>query len=176
MALATKLSIEQIEIGIANFFNFRQNLIVTNVSWGLLNHEADIIVMSKSGYLTEVEIKRSWSDFIADFHKKHKHDSSLVSFRYYAVPHDIVERCKNKLEELEMSSWGLLEYVEDYDGECHVSLVYYPSNINKHDKTKQLSNSDQYQLARLGAMRIWSLKRIIIRQNDCCKKNCGIGY
>lgn len=71
----TKLTIDEIELAIVNsgIFNKRNDIIVPNVSWGLLNHEADMVVMTKSGYLTEIEIKRSWEDFKADFKKPHEH-------------------------------------------------------------------------------------------------------
>ena len=38
-------------------------------------YEADFITITKSGYLTEVEIKISISDFRADFEKQRYHDS-----------------------------------------------------------------------------------------------------
>ena len=59
---------------------------IPNLSWGLLQYEADFVVVSKSGYLTEVEIKRSYSDFLADFKKKHSHDAEQVYYFYYCVP------------------------------------------------------------------------------------------
>ena len=79
MAADTTLSITQVELGLAKYFDLRKNIIVTNVSWGMLLHEADLLILSKSGYLTEVEIKRSWSDFLADFKKTHTHDDPKIS-------------------------------------------------------------------------------------------------
>ena len=70
--LDTKLSVKEIEDAIILHLTsgIRSNLIVPNVSWGMgINYEADLVVVSKSGYATEYEIKRSYSDFIADFHK-----------------------------------------------------------------------------------------------------------
>lgn len=66
MAADTTLSITQIELGLAQYFNFRNNVIVPNVSWGLLNHEADLLILNKSGYLTEIEIKRTPSQYEKD--------------------------------------------------------------------------------------------------------------
>lgn len=65
---------------------------IPNLSWGLLDYEADFVVLSKSGYLTEVEIKRSWEDFKADFNKKHKHDADQVYYFYYCVPEKIYDK------------------------------------------------------------------------------------
>ena len=77
----TKLTIDEIELAIVNsgIFNKRGDIFVPNVSWGLLNHEADMVVMTKSGYLTEIEIKRSWEDFKADFKKPHEHKDERVN-------------------------------------------------------------------------------------------------
>lgn len=159
----TTLTLAQIELGIANYFNYRTNIVVPNVSWGLLNHEADLIVMSNAGYLTEIEIKRSWSDFLADFRKSHTHDDDLISWYYYAVPKSISQKCRERLSEIDpRKKWGLLEYSE-FDGWCYVDLVYYPNNKTEHLTRKKLSSKDQFQFARLGAMRTWSLKNKIIK-------------
>ena len=41
----TKLSVRQIQLALYNFsplFNKRSDTMATNISWGLLNHEADL--------------------------------------------------------------------------------------------------------------------------------------
>ena len=56
-------------------------IIVPNVSWSWLYWEADIISITKAGYMNEYEIKISKQDFKADF-KKRKHNSfKRCSFR-----------------------------------------------------------------------------------------------
>lgn len=60
---ATNLSVKEIENILVNFLGgVRTNIMVPNLSWGLLNHEADFVSIDKNGYLTEVEIKRSFED------------------------------------------------------------------------------------------------------------------
>lgn len=163
MAADTTLSITQIELGLAQYFNFRNNVIVPKVSWGLLNHEADLLILNKSGYLTEIEIKRSWADFLADFRKQHNHEDSKVSWYYYAVPESIVDKCRAKLAEVDPGhKWGLICYSESWDGLCVPVIESHPSNIHLHRGDKKLFIEEQFQLARLGAMRTWSLKNIII--------------
>jgi len=66
------LKTSDIEFAVAKYFNFRKNLIVPNVSWGFNIHECDLLIVRKSGYAIEVEIKISKSDFKADFKKIHK--------------------------------------------------------------------------------------------------------
>ena len=61
----TKLSVNEIMLLIVGnpvWCNIRTDIVVPNLSWGLLNHEADLAIIRKSGYLTEIEIKRSYQD------------------------------------------------------------------------------------------------------------------
>lgn len=167
MAADTTLSITQIELGLAQYFNFRNNVIVPKVSWGLLTHEADLLILNKSGYLTEVEIKRSWADFLADFRKKHTHDDRKISWYYYAVPESIADKCREKLAELDPEhKWGLISYAESWNGECWPTILTQPSNIHYHQSDKKLFIEEQFQLARLGAMRTWSLKNTLINNGE----------
>lgn len=62
----------ELEIAIMEYFGIRQNLIVPNVSWGMNGlHECDVLILSKAGYATEVEIKISKPDLLKDRDKKH---------------------------------------------------------------------------------------------------------
>jgi len=92
----TKLTIEQIESMIACYpwspFYIRNNIVIPNVSWGFLNHEADLLVVTREKRLIEVEIKRSWQDFITDFKKRHHHSDKKLFKMYYAVPISIAEK------------------------------------------------------------------------------------
>ena len=56
----TKLTVDEIQIALRNsgIWNKRQDIFIPNLSWGLLNYEADLVIITKSGYLTEVEISR----------------------------------------------------------------------------------------------------------------------
>ena len=86
--MKTSKTIEEIEVALAKTakFHYVRNLVVFNV-YGysarlLIDHECDMLIMSKSGYLTEVEIKRSWTDFLADFKKSHRHDNAGIAFHW----------------------------------------------------------------------------------------------
>ena len=47
----------------------------------IVNHECDMLIVTKNRYLTEVEIKISLSDLKADFKKKHQHkDKNIKNF------------------------------------------------------------------------------------------------
>ena len=51
--------------------NLRQEILVPNVSWGLVSWgECDLLAVSAAGYVTEYEIKLSLADFKREWGKK----------------------------------------------------------------------------------------------------------
>lgn len=60
---------------------------VPNVSFGFFGDmECDLVVVSGSSRIHEYEIKRSWSDFLADFRKKRFHDDLRICKLTFVVP------------------------------------------------------------------------------------------
>ena len=163
----TKLSIEEIEVAIASSreFHFLKNLVVFNVN-GLsmtlpIHHECDVLVLSKSGYLTEIEIKRSWTDFLADFSKAHQHRSEYIKYFYYCVPLSMCDEVKKYLEENASKNdlykdRGIITY--DEDGYIQIKKV-----AKQYYNPKKLFLEQQLELARLGSMRVITLKKKIIK-------------
>lgn len=131
----------------------RSKIIVPNVSWGFFeSHEADLVVISKSLYLTEYEIKRSFEDFKADFRKKDYHKDSRISKLYYVVPESICDRCKEYLE----SQYTFK--VEEHAG----IYAYNDENWNlrlalecNYSNGKKMYVEDALEIARLGTLRLW---------------------
>lgn len=154
----TKLTIDEIELAIVNsgIFNKRNDIIVPNVSWGLLNHEADMVVMTKSGYLTEIEIKRSWEDFKADFKKGHGHDDVRIYKLYYCVPVSIRDKVINHFKEI---CNDMIPGIMTYDDDCNVRIE---NNSYPYTGGRKLFLEEQLIIARLGCMRIWNLKQKLI--------------
>lgn len=62
-------------------------------------YEADLIYITKSKYLTEVEIKVDINDFRNDFKKKIYHSSPLVSALYYAFPEVLYKKYEDEIRE-----------------------------------------------------------------------------
>ena len=62
MSVVTKLSVKDIQLAIRNsqYCDLRTDLIVSNVSLGLLPYDADLLQVKKSVLVTEYEIKRSF--------------------------------------------------------------------------------------------------------------------
>lgn len=160
----TNLSLYEIECAIVkhDLFNIRKNIVVCNVSWGLLPHEADMLIMSKSGYLTEIEIKRSLSDLKSDFKKKHDHSSELIKYFYYAVPVSLVGECKNLLISNKRPVSGIIGFHEDGSLEFFKSHEWLKLCVGINWNSRKLFIEEQLQLARLGAMRVWGLKEKLI--------------
>lgn len=154
----TKLSVLEIELAIINHPDFdpRRNVIVSNVSFGLLDHEADVLVMSKAGYLTELEIKRSLADLKADFKKKHDHRCEIIRHLYYVVPESLKDRTVDLLREHERQA-GVLYYTEE--GELQYHMTPFQVIPGAWPECRKLFLEEQYQLARLGTMRVWNLKK-----------------
>lgn len=152
----TKITTLQMELLIAKYFNPRQNLIVPNISWGMWMHECDLLVMSKAGYLTEVEIKVSAGDLKKDREKRHGHRDERIKALYFAIPEYLL-----KYKEYIPEQAGILVVKKIYT-QLRVVLERHP----KQNKTQALSLEDQFKVARLGALRIWTLKQNIQKQKE----------
>lgn len=73
----TNLSIHEIELAVAQVFGIRNNIIVPNVSWGFFaTHEADLVIINKTGYMTEVEI---------EFYVEYLHELENLFYMIYGV-------------------------------------------------------------------------------------------
>ena len=153
--LATKLSVRDIQLALYNSsqWNKRNYLFVPNVSWGLFDYELDLAIMSKDGYVTEIEIKRSWEDFLADFKKKHTHNDEKVYYFYYCVPLSLASKVCDYIEqhfENDGEKPAVFYYTEDgFIGRTNTGIAYRPG------KHRKLFLEERYQLARLGVFRFW---------------------
>ena len=173
-----KITARHIEIAIASQFNYRQNLIVPNVSWGWgLSYEADLVVVSPARYATEIEIKVSFSDLKKD-REKRKHlfrdseyyGNNKFKFYYFAIPQEMFDKHKDEIYTFIPEDAGLLiakpsGFNREFD---LVVNTEKPPKINK--RANKLSDKDYLNLCRLGTMRIWDLKKHLIRNERENKK------
>ena len=153
----------EMEVAISNKFGFRTNIIVPNVSWGLHGmHECDIFIIKSSGYCIEVEIKRSKSDLLADFKKGHHHIDKRIKEFYYCLPESLMKTCEEHIPK----GAGIIT-CRRYGNGVHATIFRDPTP--RRDAVK-LTNAEQFKVAKLGTMRIWSLKNKIIKlQNEKTK-------
>lgn len=149
----------EIELAVVRLFGKREHVIVPNISWGFDGiHECDLFIVSKSGYATEVEIKTSISDLKNDAKKQHGHISDKIRELYFAIPESLHEKA--------------LPHIPEHAGVILVSSVQGALSAKivrsaKVNFAKKLTIEQQFQIARLGTMRIWNLKsKLLTYQNN----------
>ncbi len=165
----------EMEIALAAHFNHRQNLIVPNVHWGFFIHEIDLLVLTKAGYAYEIEIKISKADLVKDKGKEHQHRDSQgrIKYLYFAIPESlkaeivhVPDRAGIITVKKYMAKWGRYggNGYETYEKEAFdCQVMRQPEALGKY----RFSDSERYDIARLGALRIWSLKdKLLKAAND----------
>lgn len=161
----------ELEIALMSFFGIRANLIVPNVSWGIGNlHECDLLILSKHHYATEVEIKISKSDLLKDKNKSHNHIHNYIRRLYFAVPEKLKDIALSEIpsgaglisaKKIQCKPWHHL-YSENssHNYYFHLDVIRNPAlNSSAHKWT----DTEYYMLQRLGAMRILSYKKKLLR-------------
>ena len=157
--MTQKITTPEMECALAGWFDYRQNLIVPCVYWGVgyYTHECDLLIVSRAGYVTEVEIKISRSDLRADAKKAHGHQNQRIKYLYFAVP----EKLEAAALEFAPERAGIIT-VRDYAPGQWSPLckrIRAPTCI-KH--APKMTDAERYKVARLGALRIWNLKRDLV--------------
>jgi len=147
----------EMELAVSNYFDYNRNLIVPNTSWGLNMHECDVLVLTPSGYAYEVEIKISKGDLVRDKKKKHGHYNPKLKALYFAIPEEL-EHCIEHIPE--RAGILIARNVSHRSGDYRVIEKIRKPIINKNPY--RWSDQQRYDLARLGAIRIWNLMRKIL--------------
>lgn len=169
-----KINCIDIELSIMNKFDFRTNLIVPNISnmMGIVAFETDMLLINKNGYATGFEIKTSKSDLKADFGKpQHTNINEFrngksgleryygkLKYFYYAVPEDLKEISLELIPEF----CGLYCLAKWTDG-TSIRKNFYEVRKPKKLFNYQWTLNQKYAVARLGSMRIYNLKRALIK-------------
>jgi hypothetical protein len=146
---ATKIA----EAVVAGMFPIPRHLCVPNVSWSLLPYEADLLAMTSSGYLIEVEIKISLSDLKRDTVKTKwncRAFDQLVSRFYYAMPASLWS--KNGVPECVREGAGVISVERDRNGVLRTRMEREATRTSARPLTPQ----QQFDLARVGSYRAWS--------------------
>lgn len=141
-------------------FPWRRYVVVPNVSWGLLPHEADLLAMTDAGYLSEVEIKISKADFLADKDKR-KHlrgPSDLIKDFYYAMPVAVWDKCSP--EDLPQGA-GLILCGSRHGYRDQGPWISQKPVSNK--LARPCTDAEREQLLRLGYIRYWSRQEAVER-------------
>jgi hypothetical protein len=144
------------ELQLVDYFNYRQNVIVPNVSWGLFLHECDLLILTSFNYAYEVEIKISKSDLVKDSLKKHNHNSEKIKRLYFALPEKM-----QKYVDLVREDAGII-VVHPVD-KFVSSDVRYGCELMREPKDNSnavcFTDDERFHLLHLGCMRMWGIKK-----------------
>lgn len=147
-----KITTLEMEIAVSRFFDITTSVIVPNVYFGMFNHECDLIRLTKQGYCSEIEIKISRSDLLAEKKKKHDHTDKKIKYLYFALP------------------WYLKKDVEHVPEKAGIIIVNKKRQCSLMRKPKMACNykfspEERTRLLELMAMRIWNLKKKLADKN-----------
>lgn len=164
----------EMEYAISRRYDMRTHIMVPNISWGLLDHEADMLIVRQTGYCIEYEIKRSFSDFVKDFDKwKWKRDGRTlrnIKEFWYVFPEKLWLKRRDEITPIMPKFAGILIICKDDKGNLpwskEIRSPVPDSNV------KPLNAKQILKVASLGTMRIWNLKRqIITLKNEKARLN-----
>lgn len=149
------MNASDVELCVAHRFGIRRNVIVPNVSWGMnLHYEADVVVLRRSGFAIEIEIKVSASDIKADQRKRHTHNSNLFRELWFAVPEKLADH-----PDIPKRAGILVAKVSEEDS---APMRRYTTEATRGPTTnknaKRWTDAQRMKLLSLSAMRIWNLK------------------
>ena len=140
-----------LEYKIAQYIGVRNHLIVPNMFWGFgFRYELDLLVVTKSRYMWEVELKTSRADLKADQKKNHRHDDSRIRRLYFAMPESIYDPT------LVPEKAGVL-LVKESNG--RVEQIKSPKEM----RGSKLTDREYQKLLELMSMRVWSEKKKALR-------------
>jgi hypothetical protein len=146
------MTTSEIEVAVADWFGIRTHIMVPNICCGLGIHECDLLIVTGARYAVEVEIKISRSDLIADKKKRHQHKSKLIRRLFFAMP----EAMEKDVEHVPAHAGIIIVCETQWGKRCK---LIRPAKNNT--EAKPLSPEKYFDVARLGAMRIWDLRRQI---------------
>ena len=149
------------EYYLARYFDWRRNVIVPNVSWGLWydwrysGYEKDLFIVSECGYATEVEIKISKSDLAKEKYKRNSmHFDERIRYLYFAIPDYLLASCQDLI--------SLFAGILTVSNDGEVKRIRKATVKSKY----KLTDVEKFKVARLGTMRIWSLKEKLLEVKE----------
>ena len=161
MAPEMKWTERHVQVALAHwFFDWRRQLIIPNISHGFFagrRGECDLLMVSKAGYLTEIEIKVNPYDLIGEL-RKFKHENRtldspfgpLIKRYYIAAPEEVWQKANGA--ELPLGA-GKIEVYIDHQRTPRGRLTQ-PSAYNK--AARCLTDKEMIELLRLAYFRLWN--------------------
>lgn len=119
-----------------------------------IRHEADLIWINENDYLTEIEIKVSYMDFLADFHKKEKHLTKYTRAVYYAFPWDMYKENEEKIKKVLVEKFPEAGVIIIGMGGLAVSVIKNAKYFN----AEKIPIEVKIGLMRIGCQKWWRRK------------------
>ncbi len=150
-----ELTTKEMEIALSEWLDITKNLVVPNVSWGFQIHECDLLVITKSGYAWEIEIKISKADLKKDLDKWHGHNDVKIRRLYFAIP-DYMQSDMHLIPDRA----GILIVRKTIDG------YFKTFEARKPEQTLavKMTAEQKFKVARLASLRMWTLKANLIKR------------
>ncbi|MGL5779418.1 hypothetical protein [Cetobacterium sp.] len=184
------MTTKELEYAINKYYSESSKIITTNLTKnsGVVSHECDVVVVTKSYYLLEFELKISKLDLKKDFQKKHSHECDNIKKTFFVVPEELEDWI-----ELIPERFGVIIVNKktriDKSGKTPLEKTYYPLRFVReaqtNKKAKKLTNENFIKICGLASMRYWTAKEnelkrdeLIIWQKakicDNCKNRCSV--
>lgn len=119
-----------------------------------IRHEADLIWINENDYLTEIEIKVSYMDFLADFQKKEKHLTKYTRAVYYAFPWDMYKENEEKIKKVLVEKFPEAGVIIVGMGGLAVSVIKNAKYFN----AEKIPIEVKIGLMRIGCQKWWRRK------------------
>lgn len=120
-----------------------------------VGHEADLIWINENDYLTEVEIKVSYNDFLADFKKKEKHLTKYTKAVYYVFPHNMYKRNEEKIRKVLFEKFPEAGVIIVDTEESVVDMI----KVAEYFNVEKIPIEVKIGLMRIGCQKWWRRKR-----------------
>lgn len=117
-------------------------------------HEADLIWINENDYLTEVEIKANYSDFLADFKKDENHMTKYTRSVYYAFPLDMYKENEEKIKKVLVEKFPEAGVIIVGMGGLAVSVIKNVEYFN----AEKIPIEVKIGLMRIGCQKWWRRK------------------
>jgi hypothetical protein len=148
------------------FYKSTKGILVRSLAGMVVNHEADILLVSKNLYLTEIEIKISISDLRKEANKKHNHIDPKIKRLYFLVPTTILGNAIKLIPK----DYGILEAYRTVRDTISIREVREPK-VNK--EAIKISQDELINIYRLQSLRYWETlnqnNKLLRRIKQCIK-------
>ena len=151
---------KDIELAVVKHYG-DSHTIIPNVSYSLFHYEADLLVIRKSGYCLEIEIKVSSKDIKADLKKsKWRNNNSMfgrVSYNNYIVKEFYMAVPCNLINDKNIPEMAGIIQVEESPNKywSGVTIIRKPKIWKR---ARRINSLEQSKISRILGLRLWKLK------------------